>query len=180
MKKLALSILTILFFSINAFSVNHSNKTLEETDYYLTNTSVKVGTFNGNSFTISKDIVGESILNGEISVKIESYEIIETNDNDLKYLVIHGVSFEKDPDGKDSKAFYKIAFPISSIQSNATSVTTNTCKSYDSIIFGCSCCSFIKNSKGEITGCKCCEFGWCTHEVTNTSAKVSLAKIFES
>lgn len=140
-----------------------------ETQFYLVNSSTLVGTFENANFKISKEIIGKTLLNGKINVNIEKYEILDTADESLKYIVIHGSAIEKDPDGKDSKAIYKIAFPISSQKALASSDTTHTCKSYDSIIFGCSCCTFLKNKSGSITGCKCCEFGWCTHEVSNTN-----------
>jgi hypothetical protein len=174
MKKIFFCLIALIFTTITSFAKNNNSKDIV---FYLVNSSTVVGSMTDTGFISSKEIIGKSLLNGKINVEIEKFEILDTDDDTLKYIVIHGSALEKDPDGKDSKAFYKIAFPISTQKALASSDTTHTCKSYDSIIFGCSCCTFLKNKSGSITGCKCCEFGWCTHEVTNTN---TLTKSFNS
>ena len=166
MRKLILN-LTLTIFAV-FYSFGSSSSNFNDTEYYLINSSTSIGTISSSGFKISRDIINKTISNDYAKINIEKYEILNTSEENFKYLVIYGVSEEKDPDGKDNKAFYKIAYPISSSKEFKSSETTHTCKSYDGIIFGCSCCTFIKDKKGIITGCQCCEFGWCTHEVSRT------------
>lgn len=44
------------------------------------------------------------------------------------------------------------------------------CESYESLVYGCSQCEFVRNDDGIIIGCKCSQFvGACLHKIEECS-----------
>lgn len=139
-----------------------------ETDT-ITYTSIsEVGEINSSgNFNPSFKFLNKKVkvpFKDDATFTIGAYDILESNNKKLKYLIIEGISFDTDIN-------YTVAYPISTAPLPATLNVTHTCASADGVNI-CQECKFTRNENGGIKGCKCAvsinnnPLGACKHTVS--------------